>query len=124
MKCLIVDDKESVILGFRTILEVFGHKVIVASSQIEGIEMIMYNPDIDFVITDNDMPIDNQGLEVVRQARIQLPKAIIWMASGRMDKKLRNTAKAFGANEGYEKPSEIIEKLMAFAKSNEYVMVH
>lgn len=120
---LVVDDMADMRDLVREYLIMAGYDVITASGYIGAVEIMMNNSDIALVITDNDMPNENQGLEVIKQARMALSKTTkVWLMSGLMTPTKAHTAIALGANKALGKTTELVPALMELM-SAEQVLV-
>lgn len=109
---LVVDDDKDLREMVRDFLNVSGYEVIMVQGRIGAIEIMMNRDDIELVITDNDMPQPNEGLEVIRQARMALPKTTkVWLMSGAMTPQKAHAAVALGANKALGKSTELIPAL-------------
>ncbi len=98
MKCLVVDDEYANRLSYSRFLQALGfNNVVVAENAPQAIE-IMKLQHFDFILTDNNMPGHDNGMEVVKAGREIFPSALIWMASGLHDEILAEKAIANGAN--------------------------
>lgn len=66
-RILVVDDSESMLAFLEQVLRERSHKVLVAASGSQALEILRTEP-VDLVVTDIYMPAPD-GLEVMRQAR-------------------------------------------------------
>lgn len=68
-KVAIVDDSDIIREQLRTVLEANGHVVVEGLDGNHGLEVVLANPDIDFLITDLNMPGRNgvAMCEAIRQ---------------------------------------------------------
>lgn len=83
MNILVVDDESVLREMLRMYLEKSGHSVIEAENASDANNRLQKEK-FDLIITDNDMPQQNQGLAVIEKARsLPSPPRIIW-ASGRV----------------------------------------
>lgn len=118
LNCLVVDDRESNLTSFRRLIQAFGHDVTVATGSIMAIELMKHHR-FDFVLTDKDMPVGDEGMEVVHQGRILQPHAIIWMDTGLFDEQVREQAVFLGADDCFDKIS-VIGELSKLMKDADY----
>lgn len=116
MKCLVADDSVHIRELFVMALEEYGHSVIAVSGKREALDMLATHS-FDFILTDNDMPTQNDGMEVVEQARKMLPNAIIWLNSGRADSEMESRSIGLGADKCLFKP-DVYDHLRHFAKES------
>ena len=114
MKCLVADDSAHIRELFVMALEEFGHSVIAVNGKRDALDALAKNQ-FDFVLTDNDMPTQNDGMEVVEQARKLLPNAVIWLSSGRADSEMEARSIGLGADKCFFKPY-VYDHLRHFAK--------
>ena len=85
---LVVEDQEAVRVMVVQVLERLGLNVKIASSGLEGLEVIRNNPEyFDVVITDYNMP-KMTGLEMVQQACIDYPDLPFIILSGYSQEKI------------------------------------
>ena len=111
MNILIVEDDDGIREVLVMLTSMDGHSVSQAATATEAIRLLERN-DFDFVITDNDMPVDrlivkaDEGLRVVEFARL-LPHRphIAWMSGRASDEPaLVQKARDLGADEILFKP--------------------
>lgn len=109
---LIVDDEEGIRSGLAMYIEDEGHKVFVAASGNEAIEICNKNK-IDFVISDIRMP-DGDGIKLLKSLRSKNPDLpVVLMMSG-FSQYSRETIISKGA-------IDLIEKPFPFEKLEEYI---
>jgi len=81
MKILLVEDYDEIRDMLKSILESYGHYVIAASGR-KGAEMILCSCKFDVVITDKDLPNEDEGIMLLGLARKENPDAVILLVSG------------------------------------------
>jgi CheY-like chemotaxis protein len=102
-KILIIDDSPSALSVMEGMLANTGHQVISRLSA-KGAVHLAAQMSADLIITDLYMP-DEDGLEVVRQARkVSPPVPVIVVSGGAGNKDLLGPAKLLGAAEVLRKP--------------------
>jgi len=125
---LIVDDEELVLDVFVTMIELFGHQTLVASSAQEGLEIFKrFAPDL--VLTDLNMPVMN-GFEFISRLREINSDMPIVVISG--NNNIQNAIEAIrlGAWDYVEKPvsmnsigivlERVCEKIRLIAENKAY----
>jgi signal transduction histidine kinase len=81
---LLVDDDGMVASATAGLLEQLGHRVSMASSAVQALDMLQGGGDYDLMITDHAMP-GMTGLELTRRARTLKPDLPIILATGYAD---------------------------------------
>jgi len=100
---LIIDDDADTRDLMKATLEGAGHEVIVASDGLEGVKRYRTKR-TDLVITDLFMP-NQEGLETIKQMRMEFPDASIIAMSGRPSGgTMLAVAKRLGAKASLQKP--------------------
>ena len=100
---LVADDYREILDAVVDALRDSGvEHFVVAHNGLQAIQLIQDNLDLTHVITDYNMPVTN-GLEVIRQARILLPKATLVLMSGSFERHLREIALQSGADYFFQK---------------------
>jgi CheY-like chemotaxis protein len=111
---LIVDDNQLGTVAQRSVLEELGHRVYVAKSGEQALELYR-SQGFDIVITDYNMP-KMDGVELIRKLRKSDPNARIILISGFVDT-LRLTEQDTGADVVIQKSShEVGVMIRAVAK--------
>lgn len=101
-KILVVDDKESVTIILKQMLEQGGYEVEVATNGEEALE-IMKKGRFDMLITDINMPVMN-GVELLNKTRELFPKMpVIFITAYGKDKIIIDAVKV-GLSDFIEKP--------------------
>jgi len=111
---LVIEDDEQIRGLIREVLEDSGHDVVESSDGEEGLKKFSLNPN-SLVITDILMP-GMEGLETIRNLRMEAPNAKIIAISGGLAGKGINVlelAKKFGAARIIAKPFDISQLLGA-----------
>ncbi len=109
-KILLIDDDAPIREFLSDLFKSIGHQVLIATNGEDGLDIFKQNADIDIVLTDDAMPEDGDGLELVEKIRhIGFPKKIIMM-SGSIDETM---ALAAGANQFLAKPIPLQKILSA-----------
>jgi DNA-binding response OmpR family regulator len=111
---LVIEDDEQIRGLIREVLEDSGHDVVESSEGKEGLKKFSLNPN-SLVITDILMP-GMEGLETIRNLRMEAPNAKIIAISGGLAGKGINVlelAKKFGAARIIPKPFDISQLLGA-----------
>lgn len=99
-RILLVDDNVSGSNARKTVLEEFGHKIAVACSGAEALELFAQQK-FDVVVTDFRMP-KMDGVELIGRLRKQSPDVLIILVSGFVD--------ALGLNEATTGADAVIQK--------------
>ncbi|MEE8062436.1 MAG: HD domain-containing phosphohydrolase [Gemmatimonadales bacterium] len=81
VRCLIVDDDQSVRRSLRRLMELDGLTTVEAGSGEEGLEILKENPDIPLVITDIYMP-EMGGMAFLQEIRVRHPDTSVIMLTG------------------------------------------
>ncbi|UCD87844.1 MAG: response regulator [Desulfobacterales bacterium] len=109
---LIIDDEEQIRAVFKEMLGRSGYMVSEASNGKEGL-MLQREKPADLIITDIIMP-EKEGLETIRELRIEFPEVKIIAISGGGEigsDQYLNAAKQFGAACTLHKPIGLQELL-------------
>lgn len=116
MRILIIDDDESIRSFFRVFLEMEKYETFFAVNGEEGKKMIKRYKDLDVIITDLRMPPApnleikaNEGIELIRFARLRGAKARIILMSGDLTEIDARLAQAAGADFIIVKPFQVGE---------------
>lgn len=113
---LVIDDDPDMRELLRVTLEGAGHKVTLASNGREGVERYRAKP-TDLVITDLFMP-DQEGIETIKQMRIEFPDLSIIAISGKpTGGTMLTVAQRLGARAVLQKPFLPQELLEAVEES-------
>lgn len=113
---LVIDDDPDMRELLRVTLEGAGHKVTLASNGREGVERYRAKP-TDLVITDLFMP-DQEGIETIKQMRIEFPDLSIIAISGKpTGGTMLTVAQRLGARAVLQKPFLPQELLEAVEQS-------
>src|SRR5262249_50928853 len=100
---LVIDDDADTRDFLKATLETAGHQVTVAGNGMEGVQAFHKKP-ADLVITDLFMP-DQEGLETIKQLRLESPDlAIIAMSGKPTGGTMLTVAKHLGASVVLQKP--------------------
>jgi DNA-binding response OmpR family regulator len=109
---LVIDDDADMRDFVRITLESAGHEVVLASDGREGVQQFhARRPDL--VITDLFMP-DQEGLETIKQLRIEFPEVTIIAMSGKpTGATMLTVAQRLGAKTVLQKPFLPVQLLKA-----------
>ena len=99
-RILLVDDNLSGSTARKTVLEELGHKIHMASSGAEALEIFAQHK-FDLVVTDYRMP-RMDGLELIVRLRKQRPEILVVLVSGFVD--------TLGLNEATSGADAVIQK--------------
>ena len=99
---LLVDDEEETRHGFRRVLEEIGYYVVEATSGRQA-QKTVEERFFDLMILDLSMP-DEDGLELIRSIRIDLPRLKVLAISGFMSGSFLQIARKLGASSTLQKP--------------------
>ena len=99
---LLVDDDEETRRGFRQPLQDLGYFVVEAATGREA-ENAVHERFFDVMILDLSMP-DEDGIELIRLIRTELPHLKVLAVSGFMHGSFLHIAKKLGAASGLQKP--------------------
>ena len=100
---LVIDDDPDTRDLLKATLEGAGHEVYLAPDGRQGVQQFR-NKRADLVITDLFMP-DQEGLETIKQLRIEFPEIVILAISGKpTGSTMLNVAKRLGARSVLQKP--------------------
>lgn len=99
---LLVDDEEETRRGFRHMLEDLGYYVVEAANGRQARNAVQERF-FDLVILDLSMP-DEDGIELIRTLRIELPHLKVLAVSGFMSGSFLHIAKKLGASSTLQKP--------------------
>jgi len=114
---LVVDDEKMIRLLFKETLEELGHRVIVAGTASEGLELVKQQ-DFDLVFLDLKMP-GMDGAELFRQIKAIKPKLLVTIITGYPDSDLMVQALAYGPFGVMNKPfaeSDIVVAVNTFLR--------
>src|SRR5262245_57968489 len=93
----------------RRMLEHLGHRVTAVSNSEAALAAFKARPDeFDLVLTDMSMP-GMSGVEFAQQVLIVRPETLVVIATGHVQDKDVNRARAVGVNHVIQKPSTIEE---------------
>lgn len=112
---LVIDDEEVVRMLFQDVLEDSGHRVIVAETAAEGLELVKQR-DIDLVFLDLRMP-GMDGAEVFRQIKIIKPQLPVTIITGYPDSEMMARVLSAGPFGVMNKPfgeSDIVQAVNTF----------
>ena len=108
-KVLVIDDDKSARLLLERVLTRAGHKVTLVDNGEQGLSLLQKEP-FDLIITDKNLPgID--GLEVLRLARVQLPRLQAIIITGFPTPETKTSAKDLGVFSYVTKPFGILDIL-------------
>jgi CheY-like chemotaxis protein len=79
---LVVEDEPLIRLGLASTLEDEGYQVLEASNASEAVRALERHPEIEFVITDVNMPGAMDGVELARSVRARDPAVHLIIVSG------------------------------------------
>ena len=114
---LVVDDEETIRSLFKETLEELGHRVMVAGTGPEGLDLVKKR-DFDLVFLDLKMP-GMDGAELFRQIKTIKPKLPVTIITGYPDSDIMARALAQGPFGVMEKPfdeSEIVSAVDIFLR--------
>ena len=104
---LVADDNEVAQRLCRRVLEKAGHKVLTASDGVEAVTLALANP-LDMILMDVAMP-GMDGLEAMRQIKVQKPGLAIVIASAHSMASDRERFLAAGADNVLSKPFRLAD---------------
>ena len=104
---LVADDNEVAQRLCRRVLEKAGHKVLTASDGVEAVTLALANP-LDMILMDVAMP-GMDGLEAMRQIKVQKPGLAIVIASAHSMASDRERFLAAGADDVLSKPFRLTD---------------
>ena len=104
---LVADDNEVAQRLCRRVLEKAGHKVLTASDGVEAVTLALANP-LDMILMDVAMP-GMDGLEAMRQIKVQKPGLAIVIASAHSMASDRERFLAAGADDVLSKPFRLAD---------------
>lgn len=111
---LVVDDDTSIREYLEDVLREEGHIVITAANGELGIRALQEHPELEFLITDYQMPKRN-GIEVVRFSKLERPSVKTALITATPTPDVAKLAMAAGADAVLSKPFRIeaLEELIA-----------
>ncbi|MEK7568476.1 MAG: response regulator [Patescibacteria group bacterium] len=116
MKILVIDDDSSIRAFFKEFLKTERHEIVLAANGNEARRMILENGNLDVIVTDLRMPSEtgapikaNEGIEIVRFARLAGRRCRIILMSGDLTDIDATIAQAAGADFIIAKPFQIGE---------------
>ena len=108
---LVVDDREIIQVLLRESLEELGHRVVVAGTSAEGLELVQQQ-DFDLVFLDLKMP-EMDGAELFRRIKILKPGLPVTITTGYPDSDLMARALAQGPFGVMTKPFDEVDLITA-----------
>jgi two-component system, cell cycle sensor histidine kinase and response regulator CckA len=108
-RILYLDDEEPLVFIVKRMLEHLGHQVAGFTSAEAALAAFTATPDgFDLVLSDMSMPGMN-GVEFARAVLGVRPQALVVIASGYVDPKDADRARAAGVNQVIRKPNTLAE---------------
>lgn len=122
MKILIADDEKIIRTGIKTLIERAGRNWTVTGEAINGVKalelMKISAPDV--IITDIRMP-EMDGIELVRQLRLNYPEVLTIVISGYAEFQYAKEAIKYGAIDYILKPTKLEDLINALSKAEEVI---
>ena len=122
-RILYLDDEEALVFLMRRMLEHLGHHVVAFKRSEEALAAFQATPhEFDLVLTDMSMP-GMSGIEFAQSVLALRPGMLVVIATGHMQDKDVEKARAVGVYEVIQKPSSLEEmaqtvtRLLATAQS-------
>jgi len=115
---LFVDDEPAARQNYSTILEHYGHDVILASSVREAVDVLKSGRAIDLVLTDMRMGAES-GLDMLREAKRIVPEIEVIVLTGHADMENAIEAMKLGASDYITKETDYKETLIILEKALE-----
>ncbi len=115
---LLVDDEAAARSNYKTILEHYGHEVLLASSVVDAKKTIADNRGIDLIITDMRMG-SKSGLDMLREARDLSPESEVIVLTAHAELENAIEAMKLGAADYLTKDTDYKEIILVVEKSLE-----
>ncbi len=115
---LLVDDEAAARSNYKTILEHYGHEVLLASSVVDAKKIIGDNRGIDLIITDMRMG-SKSGLDMLREARELTPESEVIVLTAHAELENAVEAMKLGAADYLTKDTDYKEIILVVEKSLE-----
>jgi DNA-binding NtrC family response regulator len=115
---LLVDDEAAARSNYKTILEHYGHEVLLASSVADATKVIAENQGIDLIITDMRMG-SKSGLDMLREARRMTPESEVIVLTAHAEIENAVEAMKLGAADYLTKDTDYKEIVLVVEKTLE-----
>jgi DNA-binding NtrC family response regulator len=115
---LFVDDEQAARQNYSTILEHYGHDVILASSVRDAVDVLKSGRTIDLILTDMRMG-NESGLDMLREAKRFAPEIEVIVLTGHADMENAIEAMKLGASDYITKETDYKEILIILEKALE-----
>jgi DNA-binding NtrC family response regulator len=115
---LLVDDEAAARSNYKTILEHYGHEVLLASSVDDAKKLIGDNRGIDLIITDMRMG-SKSGLDMLREARLLTPESEVIVLTAHAELENAVEAMKLGAADYLTKDTDYKEIVLVVEKALE-----
>lgn len=115
---LFVDDELPARENYRTILEHYGHEVVLSSNVAEALESLKGQPGFDLVITDMRMGAKS-GLDLLRESRTIAPETEVIVLTGHAELENAVEAMKLGASDYLTKDTDYKEIMLVVEKALE-----
>ncbi|MEA3512397.1 MAG: response regulator [Campylobacterota bacterium] len=111
---LYVEDEESIMRSFSTVLKKLFKDVYLASDGVEGLKLFKEHQDVDFVITDIRMP-NMDGLEMAKEIKDISPNTPCLLTTAHGEYEYFLQAEEIGIYRYITKPLNITELMQTLA---------
>jgi two-component system, NtrC family, response regulator HydG len=115
---LFVDDEQAARQNYSTILEHYGHDVLLASSVREAVDVLKSGRAIDLILTDMRMGVES-GLDMLREAKRIVPEIEVIVLTGHAEIENAIEAMKLGASDYITKDTDYKEILVILDKALE-----
>ncbi len=115
---LLVDDEAAARSNYKTILEHYGHDLLLASSVVDAKKVILDNRGIDLIITDMRMG-SKSGLDMLREARELTPESEVIVLTAHAELENAVEAMKLGAADYLTKDTDYKEIVLVVEKALE-----
>ncbi|BDX39075.1 sigma-54-dependent Fis family transcriptional regulator [Tenuifilaceae bacterium CYCD] len=122
LKILVLDDEKVFREEIREFLEGDGFTVLLSSKPSEAFSVLSEN-EVDILILDLRLP-EMDGLEVLKQVKIQYPDIEVIMITGHGDMDAVIQAMRHGAVEFFPKPFRLLDMRAAIQRTKRYISLH
>lgn len=122
LKILVLDDEKVFREEIREFLEGDGFTVLLSAKPSEAFSVLSEN-EVDILILDLRLP-EMDGLEVLKQVKIQYPDIEVIMITGHGDMDAVIQAMRHGAVEFFPKPFRLLDMRAAIQRTKRYISLH
>lgn len=122
LKILVLDDEKVFREEIREFLEGDGFTVLLSAKPSEAFSVLSEN-EVDILILDLRLP-EMDGLEVLKQVKIQYPDIEVIMITGHGDMDAVIRAMRHGAVEFFPKPFRLLDMRAAIQRTKRYISLH